>query len=443
MSRRPEISERKFTSEAVESLIVEIKSAIKDQEIAELFENCYPNTLDTTVSYSNSNGTPDTFVITGDIEAMWLRDSSAQINPYLPLLNDDNNLKDMVKGVINRQVACILLDPYANAFTLNSDKSPWESDLTEMKPGVFERKWEIDSLCYPVRLAYKYWKITGDSSCFGANWKNAAKLIYKTFKEQQRLNDRGPYKFGRITGWSTDTVPGNGYGNPVNPIGLVVSVFRPSDDATVFPFLIPANLYIVVILKQLSEILQEVYNDSEFASLCVSFAGELHACINEYAVCDKKGYGKIYAYEADGFGNHLFMDDANIPGLLALPYLESCDVDDVIYQNTRKYLLSKNNPYFFSGSAAEGIGSPHTLVDNIWHIGIITRAITSIDDTEIVSCLKMLKSTHNGTGFMHESFDKNNAGDFTRKWFAWANSYFGELIVKLFNEKPALLQREF
>jgi meiotically up-regulated gene 157 (Mug157) protein len=439
MSCRPKIPDRKFISEAVEKTIAEVKQSIKDEELAELFENCFPNTLDTTINYSIEDGVPDTFVITGDIEAMWLRDSSAQVNPYLSLLNEDQKLKGMIKGVINRQAKCILLDPYANAFTYKNDKSPWAEDLTEMKPGVFERKWEIDSLCYPVRLAYKYWKITGDISCFDNNWREAASLIYKTFREQQRFNSRGPYKFGRITGWSTDTVPGNGFGNPVNPVGLVVSVFRPSDDCTIFPFLIPANFYITVILKQLSEIFDEVYKDAEFSSKCMTFRNELKNVIYEYGVAEKKGFGKIYAYETDGFGNHLFMDDANIPCLLALPYLECCSVDDPVYQNTRKYLLSKNNPYFFTGRAVEGIGSPHTLVNKIWPISIITRAITSSDDEEIKQCLGFLKATHAGTGFMHESFDKDDAGDFTRKWFAWANSFFAELILKLYKERPQIL----
>ncbi len=206
------------------------------------------------------NGKPDTFVITGDINAMWLRDSSAQVLAYLPFVNEDEKLKKMFKGVINRQTKCILIDPYANAFNFGPTGSEWDKDLTDMKPELHERKWEVDSLCYPVTLSYKFWKAANDTSCFDDNWKKAMKLVLKTFKEQQRKNNRGPYKFGRITSWSTDTVPGNGYGNPVKPVGLIVSIFRPSDDATIFPFLIPSNLFAVVALKHLAEIFKNVFS---------------------------------------------------------------------------------------------------------------------------------------------------------------------------------------
>jgi meiotically up-regulated gene 157 (Mug157) protein len=439
MNRRPPQQERKFISEAVEKKIVEVKQSIQDKELAELFENCFPNTLDTTVNFKTVDDKPDTFVITGDINAMWLRDSTAQVWPYLTFANEDEKLKVMLRGVISRQAKCILVDSYANAFNEGPTGSEWEKDITEMKPEFHERKWEIDSLCYPVRLAYGFWKTTGDTSLFDEDWQSASKLILKTLREQQRKSNRGPYKFSRITAWSTDTVPGNGYGNPINPIGLIASIFRPSDDATIYPFLVPSNFFAVVSLKQLAEIYQRVISDYEFALECLSLASEVENALKKYAVADHLDFGKIYAYEVDGFGNKLFMDDANVPSLLSLPYLGCCAADDPVYQNTRRFLFSKNNPYFFKGKAAEGIGSPHTLIDKIWHISIIMRALTSTDDTEIKQCLDYLKSTHAGTGFMHESFNKDDAGDFTRKWFAWANSLFGELIIKFHNEKMWLL----
>ncbi len=442
LSLRPDPKDRKFVSAAVDNAIDKIKKSIRDPKLSNLFENCFPNTLDTTVEFKMENGKPDTFVITGDINAMWLRDSTAQVLAYLPFVRKDEKLKNMFKGVINRQTKCILIDPYANAFNLGPTGSEWDKDLTEMKPELHERKWEVDSLCYPITLSYKFWKDTNDTSCFDDDWKKAMKLVLKTFKEQQRKNSIGPYKFGRITSWSTDTVPGNGYGNPVKPVGLIVSIFRPSDDATIYPFLIPSNLFAVVALKHLAEIFKEVFSGDGFAAECLSLAEEVQNAANEYGIIDHLNYGKMYAYEVDGFGNRLFMDDANVPSLLSLPYLDYCSIDDPIYQNTRTYLFSENNPYFFKGKAAEGIGSPHTLINKIWPISIIMRALTSNNDDEIIQCLKYLKSTDAGTGFMHESFDKDNADDFTRKWFAWANSLFGTLILKLYNQRPELLKEK-
>jgi meiotically up-regulated gene 157 (Mug157) protein len=386
---------------------------------------------------------PDTFVITGDINAMWLRDSSAQVWPYLPLMKDDPNLGQLIAGVINRQTKCILIDPYANAFNDGPTGSEFEKDLTAMKPELHERKWEIDSLCYPVRLAYHYWKYTGDMSPFGADWKSAMRSVVKTFKEQQRKHGKGPYSFGRVTSWSTDTVPGNGYGNPAKPVGLIVSVFRPSDDATIFPYLIPSNLFAVVSLRQLAEMSAKILDDKRFAAECLDFAGEVDAALKKYATARHLQFGEIFAYEADGFGNQLFMDDSNVPSLLSLPYLGAVTTGDAVYQNTRRFILSDKNPYFFKGRYAEGSGSPHTLDDMIWPMSIILRIITSTDDGEIKSCLKMLKNTHANTGFMHESFNKDHPEKFTRKWFAWANTLFGEMILKLYHERPHLLKLDF
>ncbi len=442
MNQRPTQANRKFVSNAVENAIQEIVLSIKDRELAQLFENCLLNTLDTTIHFEIKNGKPDTFVITGDINAMWLRDSTAQVWPYLQFVNEDEKLKEMIKGVINRQTECVLIDPYANAFNNGPTGSEWSNDLTEMKPELHERKWEIDSLCYVIRLAHGYWKKTNDVTCFDENWKNATGLILRTFREQQRKENSGPYKFGRLTSWSTDTVPGNGYGNPINPVGLIVSIFRPSDDATILPFLIPSNFFAVVSLKNFAEIISEVFGDKKFANECLSLASEVENALKEFAVADHSVYGKIYAYEVDGFGNKLLMDDANVPSLLSLPYLGCCEINDEVYQNTRRFIFSKNNPYFFEGKAGEGIGSPHTLVDRIWPISITMKALASNNDTEIIQCLKLLKSSHAGTGFMHESFHKDNAGDFTRKWFAWANSLFGELIVRLYYESPELLKQQ-
>jgi len=440
VSHRPEIDKRKFVSKSVEETIARVKKDIADPELAWLFENCFPNTLDTTVTYTETGGRPDTFVITGDIHAMWLRDSSAQVWPYVPLTANDEPLRKLIAGVINRQVKCILLDPYANAFLDGDEISEWKSDITEMKPGIHERKWEIDSLCYPVRLAHSYWKTTGDTSVFDSRWNEAMELVYNTFKTQQRKENQGPYSFKRTTSWQTDTVPGNGMGNPIRPVGLICSIFRPSDDATIYPFLVPSNYFAVVSLRQLSEISEKVTGNKTLALNCKKMADEVEQALKKHAIADHLNYGKVIAFETDGYGNRLWMDDSNVPSLLALPYLGCIGLNDPLYKSTRKFVLSKDNPWYFEGKAASGIGSPHTLQDKIWPMTIIMQALTSTSTSEIKQCLAMLKATHAGKGFMHESFHKDDPAKFTRSWFAWVNTLFGEMILKIHKEHPELLK---
>ena len=429
-SRRPPLAQRKFASDAVEAKIKQVKASLSDPELAWLFENCYPNTLDTTVRHGTLDGKPDTFVITGDIDAMWLRDSTAQVWPYLPLARDDRKLQNLLAGVVRRQTRCVLIDPYANAFNFGPTGSEFAHDHTRMKPELHERKWEIDSLCYTVRLAHGYWKATGDASCFDKGWQSAAALIVKTFREQQRKENRGPYSFQRDTTNPYDTLPQDGYGNPTHPCGLIHSAFRPSDDACIFPFLIPSNLFAVTALGQLAEIHETALSNPSSAGECRALMNEVSNAIERYARTVHEKHGEIYAYEVDGFGNRLFQDDANVPSLLSLPYLGCCAADDPLYLRTRAFVLSDDNPYFYRGTAGEGLGGPHSGLDMIWPLGIITRALTSRDPKEISACLAELKATHAGTGFMHESFSRNDASRFTRKWFAWANTLFGELILK-------------
>lgn len=434
-TNRPKASKRLFVSKVVDKEIERVKGMLKNPKLAWMFENCFPNTLDTTVYFDKKNGKPDTSVYTGDIHAMWLRDSGAQVWPYIHYADKDANLKEMLKGVILRQFSSINLDPYANAFYTDTNHvGDWASDGTDMKPGVHERKWEIDSLCYPIRLAYNYWKKTSDTSVFDSDWRKAMSLVVQTFKEQQRKDDLGPYNFLRMTDRALDTVPNMGYGHPVKPVGLIVSTFRPSDDATTFGFLVPSNLFAVISLRQLAEISNNVMLDYPFAEECLALADEVERALNKYAIVDHPTRGKIYAFEVDGFGNAYFMDDANIPSLLAMPYLGTVDKNDPIYRNTRKFVLSSDNPYFFKGAAGEGIGGPHIGYDMIWPMSIIMRAMTSTNDEEIKYCVKMLRNTDAGTGFMHESFHKDNPENFTREWFAWVNTLFGELVMKLEKE---------
>ena len=443
-SKRPAIEKRHFSSKAVEQLIAEVKDAITDPKLKWMFENCYPNTLDTTVKFQMKGKKPDTFVITGDIEAMWLRDSSAQVWPYLQLLKQDKELQLLVAGLINRQAQCILLDPYANAFNDGPKGSYWETDNTQhMIKELHERKWEIDSLCYPIRVAYYYWLLTGDTSVFDADWHKAMQLVVKTFKEQQRKDGLGPYSFTRDCDRPTDSQINSGFGAPVKPVGLIVSAFRPSDDATQYGFLIPSNMFAVVSLRQLAEIENKVYGNADFAGQCLDLASEVDEAIQKYGVVNHPVAGKIYAFEVDGFGNSLCMDDANVPSLLGAPYLGYCKVDDALYQNTRKFVWSDNNPYFFKGKSGEGIGGPHVGLDYAWPMSIIMKGLTTGDAAELKECLTLLRNTDADTGFMHESFHVDNPAKFTRSWFAWTNTLFGELIVKIYHEHPELLKTEF
>jgi hypothetical protein len=437
--RTPE-AKRKFTSAAVEQTIQRIQSSIGNKELAWMFGNCFPNTLDTTVDFEVVNGEPDTYVITGDIDAMWLRDSSAQVWPYLPLMRLDPRLQQLIAGVINRQTRCILLDPYANAFYKDEHKkSQWDSDRTEMKPGVHERKWEVDSLCYPMRLAHGYWKQTQDTGPFTPKWGDAIQRIVQTFREQQRKTSKGPYRFQRRTEVATDTLPGRGYGRPAKPVGLICSMFRPSDDATVFPYLIPSNFFAVTSLRQAGEMLEEILHDSKTAADCRALADEVEQALGQYATVDHAQSGRIYAYEVDAYGNSYCIDDGNVPSLLSLPYLGATAPNDATYDATRRFILSGSNPYYCEGKAASGPGGPHAGMGMIWPLGLIVQGLTSTSDDEIARCLDTLRRTHAGTGFMHESFNEDNPSKFTRAWFAWANTIFGELILKVHAERPQLL----
>jgi hypothetical protein len=431
-SKRPAPEKRNFTSPAVEAKINEVKQKTADRELAWLFENCFPNTLDTTVRFGSLEGKPDTFVITGDIPAMWLRDSTAQVWPYLPLMKQDSKLQQLIAGAINRQTRCMLIDPYCNAFNFDKEGSKYDKDLTAMKPELHERKWEIDSLCYPIRLAHRYWQITNDVSLFDARWREAMRLVLKTFREQQRLDSPGPYSFRRQTTTPNDTLNLNGYGNPVRPCGLIASGFRPSDDACIYPFLIPSNLFAATVLTRLAEVAKALHEE-DLAKTAQSLSDQIRTAIQKHGIVHHAKYGEIYAYEVDGFGNQLFMDDANIPSLLSLPYLGAANAEGPLYRNTRRFVLSEDNPYFFKGKATEGIGGPHVGLNMIWPLAIIMRGLTSNDRGEVEFCLQTLKRTHAGTGFMHEAFDKDDPAKYTRAWFAWANTLFGELVLKSLN----------
>lgn len=429
---------RRFVSEAVEREIVLVKQKIADPELARIFEMSYPNTLDTTVTTGTRDGKPDTFIITGDINAMWLRDSSAQVQGYIQFCKEDAHLAEMIAGLIHRQAACILIDPYANAFMYEASKtsSPHSKDRIEMRPGVFERKWEVDSLAYCIRLAYQYWKVTGTTAAFDQEWKDAMHLVVATMRDQQREKSQGLYHF----------FPGSRkepYGPPMKPTGMTCTMFRCSDDAATYLFNIPDNLFAATSLHQLAEMADALMPDDGLAADCRALAAQVEKGIEEYGTVTDPKWGKHYVYECDGMGHTLLMDDAGLPNLLSIPYFSPSLAGNPVVLASRRWALSPEDPWYITGTAGEGLGSVHKGKGNIWSLGLIARAITSTDDAEITSNLIMLKRSSAGTGFIHESFKKDDPSKFSRKWFAWANNLFGEMVIKVARERPALLAKQF
>lgn len=397
--------------------------------LAPLVRQCFLNTIETTVKQLEDGSY---FVITGDIPAMWLRDSAAQVRPYVRFAKEDGALQKILEGVIEKQAQLVCLDPYANAFN-ESANGAGHQDETKRNDHVWERKYEIDSLCAPLYLGYAYWKATGIAAVFTQAYHDMIAVIADTFKREQN-HAASEYFFRRYDCVKTDTLPNRGKGRPVNVTGMTWSGFRPSDDCCKFGYLIPSNMMAVTALGYAAEICRECFGDEALAQSCAVLAEEIRDGIMDYGVVDHPKYGRIYAYETDGYGNYNLMDDANSPSLLAMPYLGYCGKEDALYQNTRRFLLSGDNPYYYRGELAEGMGSPHTPKGYVWHIGIVMQALTSTSREEIERCLAMLANTHAGTCFMHESFDPNCPEEFTRPWFAWANTLFAELLENLMEE---------
>ena len=400
-------------------------------ELAPLAAPCFLNTMETTVEQLPDGSH---FVITGDIPAMWLRDSASQVMLYARYAGEDEELRTILEGVIAKQAEQVLIDPYANAFNKDgSDPLRGHQDKTQLNPWVWERKYEVDSLCAPVYLAYNYWKSTGRAQVFTPAWREMARQIVKTFRAEQD-HSASPYSFERFDCPPSDTLPNEGRGTPVKVTGMTWSGFRPSDDACKYGYLIPANMMAVCAMRMLAEILRSAYKDEDGAREAEALGAELDAAIHEYGVVEHPEFGRIYAYEVDGLGHVNLMDDANSPSLLAIPYLGYAGKDDPLYQSTRRFILSASNPYFYEGKLARGVGSPHTRPGYVWHIGLLMQALTSDDRAEILDMLHMLSRTHNGEYLMHESFDPNDPAQYSRPWFAWANSLCAQLLVRLMDE---------
>ncbi len=360
---------------------------------------------------------------------MWLRDSSAQVRHYLDAAEKDDKLASLIRGLIHRQMCCINIDAYANAFNQQENGHGHQDDKTLQSPWIWERKYEVDSLCYPIQLSYLYWKKCGKTDCFDEPFFKASQKIITVWRTEQN-HETSEYTFERTGSVETDTLSNAGRGTPVTYTGMTWSGFRPSDDACTYGYLVPSNMFATVVLGYLVEIMREIYHDETTAQEVKELQKEIQSGIQNFAIFDHPKYGKIYAYETDGMGNYNLMDDANVPSLLSLPYLGYCAANDPIYQNTRKFILSKDNPFYFEGKAAKGVGSPHTPSNYIWPISLAVQGLTSTDMDEQNRLLHMLETTDAGTGFMHESFNVENPQHYTREWFAWANSIFSEFLLK-------------
>lgn len=394
--------------------------------IASLIKQCFLNTIETTVKQLEDDSY---FVITGDIPAMWLRDSAAQVRPYIKYCREDEYLSEIIEGIIAKQVELVLIDPYANAFN-DSPNGKGHKDNTKLNSSVWERKYEVDSLCAPIYLLYTYWKETKKEIPFTKQVKEMIQIIINTFKTEQN-HENSSYSFQRYHCVASDTLINDGKGAPVAKTGMTWSGFRPSDDCCIYGYLIPANMMAVTALKYAEEIAEKVYQDSNLAKECFELAQEIDYGIKNYGIIEHPKHGRMYTYETDGKQNYLLMDDANAPSLLSMPYIGYCEKTDEFYQNTRKFILSKDNPYYVEGTYAKGVGSPHTPEGYVWHIGIVMQALTSTDREEVLECLEMISKTHAGTNYMHESFDPNNPEKYSRFWFAWANTLFAELLDNL------------
>lgn len=400
-------------------------------ELAPFFKRCFLNTIETTVT-GLDDGTY--FVITGDIPAMWLRDSAAQLKPYIRFAAEDEDLRKIFRGVIARHAFYINLDPYSNAFNASFNTKAHKDDTDFSHELIWERKYETDSLCASVFLAYEYYSSTLDSAIFTDEFKKMLENILDVLRKEQN-HGNSKYYFNRANCSQTDTLPNNGLGNEVAYTGMTWSGFRPSDDRCVYGYLVPSNMMAVVALKKAAKLANAGYEDTKLESECRSLAYDIDEGIKEHAIIETENHGRIFAYETDGKGKFLLMDDANSPSLLSAPYLGYVKPDNEIYRNTRNFILSPSNPWYFEGTAAKGIGSPHTGQSKIWHISLIMQALTSTDFNEIKECISAITNTHAGTFLMHESFNKNDPEDFTRPWFAWANSLFAELMLKIADGK--------
>lgn len=355
------------------------------------------------------------YVITGDIPAEWLRDASAEVRPYLYFARDDPAVRQLLRGIIERMAKYIQIDPYANAFTLDYR--------------VWEQKFELDSLSYPMTLAWSYWKTTGDKSIFNADFQRALDDVLVTMEREQNHPRDSRY---------TEKELFNGTGRPVAYTGMIWTGFRPSDDACYYNFLIPSEMFAVVALGDMAEIERSVYHNLIKANEALALRAEVQRGIQTYGLVYVPKYGYIYAYEVDGLGHAILTDDANVPSLLSAPYLGYATPDDQYYLNTRRFLLSKDNPSFYQGKYARGIGSFHTPNNWVWPLALVMQGLTATTQAEKEDVLAELLASDPGDHLLHESFDVNDPSHFTRQSFGWPNALFAEFIMTQFEKVPMI-----
>nr|POE72363.1 meiotically up-regulated gene 157 protein [Quercus suber] len=474
--QRPSSHCRTFESDLVEQTIKELKASMTDNELARIFENAFPNTLDTTVRwhvdgsekkldkaaqqvFDPSGETawegPQSFIVTGDINAEWLRDSTNQLAQYQRLAKKDKAIENLILGAINTQAEYVIMSPYCNAFQppLASKIRPagnGQNDLVHPAyehNEVFECKYELDSLAHFLSLANQFYNHTGSTAFYTPRWEHALQNLLEVLEEQSKPTfnsktgnfEKQAYRFNRVTNTGTETLNLEGNGNPLNfGTGLVRSAFRPSDDATILGFFIPSNAMISVELRRTASILQAL-GKTELAADLQARSETIHNGIWEHAVVETKKWGRVFAFEIDGYGSQILMDDANLPSLLALPLLGFVDQQDKVYQNTRKMILSQEgNPFYLSGLGLSGIGGPHIGFQNAWPMALLVQAMTSDDDKEIVTLLGQVKKA-SPLGLIHESVNVDRVREYTRPWFAWANSVFAQTILDVAERKPHLL----
>jgi meiotically up-regulated gene 157 (Mug157) protein len=473
--QRPSSHCRTFESDLVEKIITDLTSSMVDHDLARLFENAFPNTLDTTVKW-HTNGSeqeetsrmqqilggttdawkgPQSFIVTGDINAEWLRDSTNQLAQYQRLAKKDKNIEALILGAINTQAEYVIESPYCNAFQppppsklKPSDNGQSDAVHPAYEPSqVFECKYELDSLAHFLRLSNEFYTHTGSTEFLNKRWYRALETLLKVLDQQSQSTfdpdtaafEPQTYRFQRNTNTGTETLNLAGNGNPLNwGTGLIRSAFRPSDDASILGFFIPANAMMSVELQRISTAITASGKPQIGAEL-LARGTRLAQAVWDHGVVEHRQFGRVFAFEVDGYGSAILMDDANVPSLLALPYLGFVPRDDPTYQNTRRMILSKDgNPYFLQGTVFHGIGGPHVGLRNAWPMSLLMQAMTSDDDEEILRNLVAVKKV-SPLGLVHESVNVDRVKDYTRSWFAWANSVFAQTILDVAERKPHLL----
>jgi len=348
-----------------------------------------------------------TYVQTGDIPAMWLRDSSAQTIPYIRFQPFFPRLRERFAGVIERNARNILTDPYANAFT--------------DRYHIWERKWEVDSLSFPIHLVWTYWQTTADRSVFTRSLHAAFWRVVQTYRCERDHARCSPYRYDYPVNTAYDYAAGT---------GMLWCAFRPSDDAVRYRYNIPQEMLAVVAMRELVTLAWAGYKDAALSAAAADLAQSIEHGIQAYGRFYDFRRGWTYVYETDAEGHALREDDANLPDLTAIPYLAYRSARDPVYLNTRDFALSTSNPLYFRGRYASGLGSAHTPRRWVWPLGIAARGLTATSASETMTALTMLAETDSREFLIHESFDPDAYWHFTRAEFGWANAVYAELIFR-------------